>query len=52
MISKDTNLHIRINTKTKKELQIIAKKMNIKVSKILDECIKKIIEKNYKLLEN
>ena len=26
MISKDTNLHIRINTKTKKELQIIAKK--------------------------
>jgi antitoxin component of RelBE/YafQ-DinJ toxin-antitoxin module len=52
MISKDTHLHIRINTKIKQDLDKIAHKMNIKTSKLLTECIIKIIEKNYKLLEN
>ena len=48
---KDTNLHIRINTKTKKELQEIAAALDVKVAKIIDECIRKTIDKNYKLLK-
>lgn len=51
-MNKDRYIHIRINLKTKMELKEIADKLNTTVSAILEKCIQKTIEKNYKLLEN
>ena len=49
-MNKDKYIHMRINEKTKRELAEIADKLNTTISEILNKCIQKIIEKNYKLL--
>lgn len=48
---KDTRIQARISKKMKKEIDEIAQKLNTTTSKLIVECLQKIIEKNYKLLE-
>jgi len=50
MITKNTTLTLRISEKTKNEFVKIANLQGRTISSIVDELIKKYIEKNYKLL--
>jgi len=52
MKAKDTTLTIRINKKTKDEFVKVALAQQKTPSAVIDELIKKHIEKNYKLLES
>ena len=51
MILKNKYIHVRITEKKKKEIQAIAKKMNTNISVMLTDCINRVIDKNYKLLD-
>jgi len=52
MIAKDTTITIRINKKTKDEFVKVAYLQQKTPSAVLDDLIKKYIEKHYKLLES
>jgi len=52
MKAKDTTITIRINKKTKDEFTKVAYLQQKTPSAIIDDLIKKHIEKNYKLLES
>jgi len=52
MKTKNAQIAIRISQKTKDEFLKIAIEQKRTISSIIDELIKKYVEKNYKLLKN
>ena len=51
-MNKDKHIHVRVSIKFKNDIEKIAKIKKTTVSKLIYECLAKIIEKNAEFLKN
>ena len=49
-MNKDKHIHVRVSAKFKNEIEKIAEAKKTTVSKLIYECLAKIIEKNAELI--